>query len=435
MPPDAGAPPLAPGAAAALADLVAAYAARRSGWDADSPVRVIEAETLVAGRPGLLDVVAQVGDRPTHITFGLRDPGEDGRPAGDGDDSVIGVFDDGDGAAVVVDAMHDPVTATVLLRRVSGEEVDPSLVRPVHEDHTSVTLAMEDRLAFTLYNHVLEGPRPEIEMFLALDESGFNHLAAPVGVWRRSGRDLGLVQEYLPGASSGYALAMTSVRDLYASGGPPELAGGDFGAEAHRLGTMTARMHLSLDKAFGRRSGDLAQWARDIEHVLEELDPGAGERPDVEQLLHELRALQVPSQAIRSHGDFHLDRTCRTEQGWYVVDFAAGGFPTSVAGAVAPPDARGPVFRSPVADVADMLWSFGYVARRAADERDPSGHDGLSELADAWEERNRRAFLAGYLGVPGISGLVPPGREALRVLTRSFEVVREAVHESRLRQA
>ena len=85
-----------------------------------------------------------------------------------------------------------------------------------------------------------------------------------------------------------------------------------------------------------------------------------------------------------------------------------------MAGAVAEPDDDGPVYRSPLADVADMLWSLDHVATTAADERDPSGRDGLSELADAWVARNRRAFLAGYLGVPGISGLVPPGREALR---------------------
>ena len=109
---------------------------------------------------------------------------------------------------------------------------------------------------------------------------------------------------------------------------------------------MTARMHLGLDKAFGRRPGDVGQWAHGIEEALRPLSPHVLERPDVEQLLGELRALQVPSQAIRSHGDFHLGRTCRTEQGWYVVDFATGGRPTSMAGAVIDPDddaARVPV--------------------------------------------------------------------------------------------
>jgi predicted trehalose synthase len=448
-------------ARAALADLVLAYAARRSGWDVEvgpdseagtgdeagegtgagagggrggdgDAVRVLDAEVLEPGRPGIVDVVAAYGDRVVHVPFGLRTPGEESRFIPDGDDAVLGTFGDDRGAAVAFDATRDAVVAALLLERVSGEVVQASLVRHLRDDAGSITLAMEDRIAFTVFNDVVEGPRPDLELFLALDEVGFNHLAAPLAVWRRGGRDLGVAQEYLAGASSGYALALTSVRDLYASGGPPELAGGDFGAEAHRLGTMTARMHLGLDKAFGRRAGDVGRWAVGIEETLRPLSPHILDRPDVEELLGELRALQVPSQAIRTHGDFHLGRTCRTEQGWYVVDFATGGRPTSMAGAVTEPDDDGPVYRSPLADVADILWSLEHVATSAADERDPSGRDGLVELADAWVARNRRAFLAGYLGVPGISGLVPPGREALRVLTASFELVRAAVHQARL---
>ncbi len=424
-------------ARAALADLVATYAARRPGWDVDDgavtgPVRVLEAELLVPGRPGIVDVVAELGGRIVHVAFGLRAPGEEARFIPDDVDAVLGSLVDDEGEAMVFDVTRDAEVAAMLLERVSGEVVEPSLVHHLRDDKGSMTLAMEDRIAFTLYNEVVDGPRPDLELFLALDEVGFNHLAAPLAVWRRGGRDLGVVQEYLAGASSGYALALTSVRDLYASGGPPELAGGDFGAEAHRLGTMTARMHLGLDKAFGRRPGDVGRWAVGIEEALRPLSPHVLERPDVEELLVELRALQVSSQAIRTHGDFHLGRTCRTEQGWYVVDFASEGRPTSMAGAVTEGDDDGPVYRSPLADVADMLWSLEHVATAAADERDPSGRDGLSELADAWVARNRRAFLAGYLGVPGISGLVPPGREALRILTASFELVRAAVHQDRL---
>lgn len=431
-PPDTSVVGVSDGARAALAGLLSAYAGRRSGWDADTPVRVIDAELLAPGRPGIVDVVADAGDRLVHVPFGLRSPGDAGRFVPDGDDAVIGEFEDADGPAVAFEATRDAEVAAMLLRVVAGEDVDIALVRPLREDRGSVTMAMEDRIAFTVYNEVIDGPRLELETFLALDDVGFNHLAAPIAVWRRAGRDLGVVQEYLPGASSGYALALTSVRDLYASGGPPELAGGDFGAEAHRIGTMAARMHVCLDKAFGHRSGDVATWAQDIESALAPLEPAVVERPEVEQLLGELRGLTVPSQAVRTHGDFHLGRTARTEQGWYVVDFASGR-PASLAGVVVEPGDDGPMFRSPVADVADMLWSFGHVARTAAEERDPFGHEGLGELAQAWEDRNRRAFLAGYLGVPGISALVPPGRDALRVLTASFELVREAVHQARQR--
>ena len=249
-----------------LADLVSVYAARRPGWDNDAGgstggggdvggaggVRVLDAEVLGPGRPGIVDVVAELGDRFVHVPFGLRTPGEEARFIPDGDDAVLGSLVDDDGSAIVFDATRDAVVAAMLLERVSGEVVQASLVRHLRDDRGSVTLAMEDRIAFTVFNEVVDGPRPDLELFLALDEVGFNHLAAPLAVWRRAGRDLGVAQEYLAGASSGYVLAPTSVRDLYASGGPPELAGGDFGAEAHRLGTMTARMHLGLDKAFGR---------------------------------------------------------------------------------------------------------------------------------------------------------------------------------------
>jgi maltokinase len=411
---------------AALPELVRAYSAHRTGRDVEGAPRVLDAEMMRAGRPGIVDVVAVVGADLVHAPFALRSPSDEVRILPEGDDAVLGTAEDGDGTAVVLPATRDPEAAALLLERVMGESVDPALVRPLYEGMGSVTLAMNGRFAFTVYHEVVDGGRPDLELLLALDAEGFNHLPAPLSVWRRGGRDLGVVQELLASASSGMALALTSVRDLYASGGPPDMAGGDFGAEAHRIGTMAARMHLALDRAFGRRRGDVGLWAEDIVRVLEARAEHVLGRPDVEELLEQLRALDVPSELVRPHGDLHLGRTCRTEQGWYVVDFANGGQPVSPAGAVE--DGEAGVFRSPLADVADMLWSFGYVANAAAEERDPTGRDGLNELADAWVDRNRRAFLAGYLGVPGISGLVPPGREALRIVTAAFELVRAAVH-------
>ena len=279
--------------------------------------------------------------------FGLRTPGEETRFIPDGDDAVLGSLVDDEGSAVVFDATRDAVVAAMLFERVSGEVVPASFVRHLRDDKgrsrspwTTGSLSRSSTRSST-------GPVLISSSFSHSTRSASTTSAAPVVVWRRAGRDLGVAQEYLAGASSGYTLALTSVRDLYASGGPPELAGGDFGAEAHRLGTMTARMHLGLDKAFGRRAGDVGQWALGIEESLRPLSSHVLERPDVEELLGELRALQVPSQAIRTHGDFHLGRTCRTEQGWYVVDFATGGRPTSMAGAVTGRADDGPVYRSP----------------------------------------------------------------------------------------
>lgn len=418
-----------------LGAVLSTYTARRPGWDADAPgARVLDAVQLRSGRPGLLDVVAEVGSSLVHVPLGLRRPGDELAMAAEGEDPLLGLVDDGEGEAVVFDALRDSETAALLLAHVAGRRVDPRLVHQVHQDEVSVTMAMEERYAFTVFNRLAAGPRPDVEVLWALDEAGFNHLPAPLQRWRRAGWDLGIVQEHLAGASIGLALALTSVRDLYASGGPPELAGGDFGAEAHRLGTTAARMHLALERAYGRRPAQLEGWADGVDAALQARRPQQVERPETLTVLGELRALSSngmasAGQCIRTHGDFHLGRVWRTEQGWYVGDFGPAGVPPPAVSTGPGPAAlveeyEGVPYRSPLADVADMMWSLGQVATSAADERDPGGSEGLGELASAWEQRNRGAFLAGYLGVPGISVLLPRSREAVRVVVAALELER-----------
>jgi maltokinase len=413
----------------ALGQLVAAYAARRAGWgDEHAPgsVRVIDAQVMVPGRPGVVDVVAEVAGRIVHAPLGLRAPGDEARFLAEAEDPVLGLYEDEDGLAVAFDALHDGEVAAALLAAVSGQSVDAGLVRLTRVDDEATVVSADERVTFTVFNDAPTILRPGIETLVALDDVGFNHIAAPLTVWRCAGRDLGLVQECLVGASDGWALALTSVRDLYAAGGPPEQAGGDFGTEAHRIGTMAARMHLCLDRAFGRQRDEAARYADEVEAVVAAHAPDLLERTGVAELLGKVRALEVPLHAIRTHGDFHLGVVCRTEQGWYVADFPSAR-PVTSAGNMDSRDGSAVVLRSPLADVADMLWSFGRVAVVAAEERDPSGREGLRELAEAWERRNRRAFFAGYLGVPGISGLVPPGHDAVQLLSTCFELERTAM--------
>ena len=129
---------------------------------------------------------------------------------------------------------------------------------------------------------------------------------------------------------------------------------------------------------------------------------------------------------IRTHGDFHLGRTSRTDQGWVVSDCAPGG--VLVGGSA--PGRRTPLAdvadlpRTPLADVADMLWSMHRASRVAAAERDPTGRLGLAALGQSWEARNRRAFVSGYLGTPGIGGLVGPDRDLVRRLVSFLELAR-----------
>ena len=95
--------------------------------------------------------------------------------------------------------------------------------------------------------------------------TGFSQIALPLVRWQRNGRDLAFGQQYLAGGTDGWALALTSLRDFYgvcrAGTEPnPALSGGDFAAEAARLGQMTADMHLAMAEAFGllREASQLA---------------------------------------------------------------------------------------------------------------------------------------------------------------------------------
>jgi maltokinase len=367
-----------------------------------------------------VDVVTQVGDRLLHLVLGVRRPGEEAHLLRAGDDPVLGLLEDAEGLGVVVDALRDTELARLVLESVhgGGGAVDPGPPAPVSDDDDGAVLAFGEDCTLTVFSWLPHGPHPGVELLVALDEVGFNHLAAPLALWRRGGRDLGLVQEGLAGSAGGWALALTSLRDLYAAGGPPEAAGGDFAPEARALGTMTARMHLAMDRAFGRRSGEIRHWAEVVEGVVRTSEPSLLDGEGVHEALEMLKASGLKASTLRTHGDFHLGRTARTNQGWVVADFMPGGIP---------PGSDAPVFRSPLADVADMLWSLHHVASVAALERDPTGRSGLAGLAQAWEARNRRAFLTGYLATPGIGGLVPSDRRIVRGLAAVFEAERGAL--------
>ncbi len=423
----------------ALRELVAAFVSRQDRWGpatdtvggpqradvAPEAVVVRSADVVRAGRPGLISVIAEVPGKVVHGVFGLRSPGDEVRFLDEADESPLGVLEDTDGLAVVFDATSDAELALDLLEAVGGAGDEFERVRRVSITRDTVSLTFDDRRVLTIFQllPVEAGPHPGLDLLLGLDRVGFDHLLPPIALWRQHGSDLGIVQEYQAGSTGGWALALTSLRDLYASGGSPEAAGADFAAEARRLGTMTARMHLGLDQAFGRTMGDIDAWVSAVERAVRAVDPELLEDDSVSALLADLRASTSRCAAIRTHGDFHLGRVARTDLGWLVVDFSPGGTPVLTA-SVVPTD--GPVFRSPLADVADMLWSFHHVADVAATERDPSGQLGLSALALAWEVRNRRAFLAGYLATPGIGGLVPPVRDVVRKLAAAFELERSA---------
>jgi maltokinase len=288
-------------------------------------------------------------------------------------------------------------------------------VSVLRDDDDAVVLDCGDRGDLMVFPWLDDRPRADVDLLVALEAAGFNHVAAPLVRWVEDGRDLGLVLEPLADRSGGWALALTSLRDFYASGGSPEAAGGDFGTEARALGTMTARMHLALDRAFLRHPEPVADWVDEAEAAIAAADPTMLGAPGVADLVKWIRESDSRLPVIRTHGDFHLGRTARTDQGWVVSDCAPGGV---LWGAGVPGR------RTPLGDVADLLWSMHQASATAAAERDPTGRLGLAALGQAWETRNRRAFVTGYLNTPGIAGLVGPDRDLVRRLVSFLELAR-----------
>jgi hypothetical protein len=377
---------------------------------------VIErAEVLLAGRPGLIDIVARVGERRAHFVAGLRGVADQPHFLRAGDESALGLLDDEDGLAVCTDALRDAQLAALLLAVVRGVAPRPGPVAVLRDDDDATVLDCGDRGDLLFFPWLDVVPRPDVDLMVALEASGFNHIAAPLVRWTWERSDLGVVQEPLADRSGGWALALTSLRDFYAAGGAPEVAGGDFGAEARALGTMTARMHLALDRAFLRHHEPVVDWVDAAEAAIAAADASLLEAPGVADLVKWIRESGGRLPVIRTHGDFHLGRTSRTDQGWVVSDCVPGG--VLVGGAA-------PGRRTPLADVADLLWSMHRASRVAAAERDPTGRLGLAVLGQAWEVRNRRAFVSGYLGTPGIGGLVGPDRDLVRRLVSFLELAR-----------
>src|SRR5699024_8735909 len=113
-----------------------------------------------------------------------------------------------------------------------------------------------------------------------LTEAGSDHVAALYG-WLDLVDDeagttiqLAMLQQFLRTASDGWELALTSVRNLFAEADlHADEVGGDFAAEAARLGHALAEVHLTLAAHFPtevRDSRALADLADGMQARLDE---------------------------------------------------------------------------------------------------------------------------------------------------------------------
>ena len=347
----------------------------------------------------------------------------------------------------IYDGLHDTALTRTLLDaivddrsvgmlrfcRMPGAEIQAgldSLVLTGEQSNTS--LVFGESAIFKVFRRVNPGPNPDLEVASALAELGSSHIAEPFG-WVETRIDgastvLAILSRYLRAASDGWALAATSVRDLYASeeGTRAAEAGGDFAPEAERLGAATAQVHRDLAEAFGQSELEPEAVRELAEQMYRRLDMAVATVPElgrygdkVGDAYSDLAKLIEPVPAQRVHGDYHLGQVMRTQTGWVVLDFE--GEPAS-------PLAQRRARSSPLRDVAGMLRSFDYAARHQLVTHPEAAS--LAPRAADWVRRNGDAFCAGYAAA---GGLDPAENSVLLRAMLLDKAVYEVVYEARNR--
>ena len=361
------------------------------------------------------------------------------RPAEEGwDDGVICEID----GFTVYDALRDPAYGEKLIELIRADADRDSVrfrtvaegpglpegleARPLHAEQSNSSVAFGETLFLKAFRRLEAGENPELEMLRFLTSHGFANIAPLAGWFEYQGRlidsTLGVVAGFLPQGEDGWELTLD------------ELAAGSEGlfGELRDLGGVTGQMHSVLGSNAGhpqfapeRPSVEamsllVATIDEQIERVwndlpedVAELEDIRGRGQDVRELLQALSHVNAAGLQIRTHGDFHLGQTMRTESGWVILDFE---------GEPAAPLSERRLKRSPLRDVAGMLRSFSYAASAAGRLRD-------AEVPEDWEQSARDAFLEGYFAsVEDV--LLPPGRQATKQLLAVFEL-EKAVYELR----
>ncbi len=397
---------------------------------------VLELVTI-EGDPELAIALVEVRFHPgTHelyqVPLGLRD-------AWDGEEITRD-----ERGRVVYDALDDPECVLRLVRAIGDdatfgaedarwcfrpaaplpEPLEP--VRTIGVEQSNSSIVLGDRTILKVYRRIEPGPNPELELLRFLTARGYPHIAHLAGWYEHDGRlvdaTLGLLQEFLPGAQDGWALAL----DGFERDGGQALLD-----DLAELGRVTGELHATLasdasDPTFAPEEPSMESLALLVATIDEEIERLFVELPDDERVApvrgrgEEVRErvrmygqLGSAGRIIRTHGDYHLGQTLRTERGWVVLDFE--GEPARSL-----PERRRK--RSPMRDVAGMLRSFSYAAAGVQLLR------GV-EAPAAWEGEARKRFLAGYRETVD-PALLPPSPDATERLLSIYEL-EKAVYELR----
>jgi len=369
---------------------------------------------------------------------------------------------DGDaGSRWAYDALRDrEQTAAWLTLLAEGAEVGPVVFHAetgvaipsgipgdiVTTEQSNTSLVYGNEAILKVFRRLEPGINPDVEIHHALAATGNPHIAPLLGsVQVRLAADGGagdeksnpqsgvptataaMVQTFLPGATAGWSLASTSVRDLYAEADlHAEEVGGDFASESYRLGAATASVHADLALVLPTEPAGpdwLPGLLQELHNRLEQATEIVGQLAHFVEVIRatyaELVSIRAPILLQRVHGDLHLGQVLRTVTGWTILDFE--GEPSRSIAVRRQLD-------TPLRDVAGMLRSFDYAAQHlllgeATDLQ-------LSYRATEWATRNRAAYCAGYAEAGGVD---PAEFGVLLAALEADKAVYETVYEARNR--
>ena len=336
-----------------------------------------------------------------------------------------------------------------------------------YTEHSNTIAIHGKRLTVKLYRRLDFGIHPEPELGSVLAQNGYAPMAPLAGTLtyhreRAEPVSLATLHGFVPAEGDGWALTLKALKGFFeraraASDRPPPIEGstrslmalaardepdlaqeliGPYLSWARRLGAHTAELHCALasttqDLSFQSESfsrfyqrsryqamrGLTTQVLRTLRRGLDDLPPPLrregrsllGREGQIVARFRWLLDRTIPACRIRCHGNYHLQQILCRGDDFTVIDFE--GEPRRSLG-----ERR--LKRSPLHDVASMLRSFDYAARRELTDRFDHGaavHAGARSTEQQWARFWRgsvcAAFLRGYVEIAKPERLVPPDPE------------------------
>jgi trehalose synthase-fused probable maltokinase len=360
-----------------------------------------------------------------------------------GDEAVVDAHDDPRFArralAAIAAGRDVPArTGRFVFRSTAGWPLPPDPDAETARRHTGEQSNTSVMLGSDLVLKSLRRPQPglnpdlEITRFLTT-RTAFREVPRLAGWIEYEGSDgtlsLAVLQEFVENGGDGWKHVLAALRER---GDAIERAPDPLLDDVQRLGAITGGLHAALASDPSAPDfapepvtrADVERWTADIvgdlggDDIQRLLATGPARAGETERHRARARAALEPLTAtvkIRVHGDYHLGQVLKTRDSFVIIDFE---------GEPARPLAERRLRQAPLRDVAGMLRSLDYAAHAVGLEAPEGARAARLEALTAWEERARRAFLAGYRAVVSAAAvpLAPASEPALLRACAAFEL-------------